>query len=184
MVCEVVTFQVLREQLRCKEVWVVGADSWRNPDEDLPADCEDRCHYPHDPDCGTHRLRAAARRAVVRQGRALLVMHPHQQRRYVLQAPGRRLRQRKRQHREVGLKTRPRGSPRADLVWPAPRADRDRRSLRRPIFAWVKRMRLSDLWSATLLRQERPNGFGVHRVELKEAESNARDGQVLADLIK
>jgi len=36
MVYEVVTFQALREQLRCKEIWVVGADSWRNPDEDLP----------------------------------------------------------------------------------------------------------------------------------------------------
>ena len=45
MVYEVVTFQALREQLRCKEIWVVGADSWRNPDEDLPADsssAEDR----------------------------------------------------------------------------------------------------------------------------------------------
>src|SRR5664279_5392711 len=42
MVYEVVTFQALREQLRCKEIWVVGADSWRNPDEDLPADFEQR----------------------------------------------------------------------------------------------------------------------------------------------
>ncbi|MFI6457009.1 hypothetical protein ACIBF6_36295 [Streptosporangium amethystogenes] len=32
MVYEVVTFQTLREQLRCKEIWVVGADRWRNPD--------------------------------------------------------------------------------------------------------------------------------------------------------
>lgn len=42
MVYEVVTFQALREQLRCKEIWVVGADSWRNPDEDLPQDFEAR----------------------------------------------------------------------------------------------------------------------------------------------
>jgi hypothetical protein len=42
MVYEVATFQALREQLRCKEVWVVGAQSWRNPDEDLPADFEQR----------------------------------------------------------------------------------------------------------------------------------------------
>lgn len=42
MVYEVVTFQVLREQLRCKEIWVVGADSWRNPDPNLPADFEAR----------------------------------------------------------------------------------------------------------------------------------------------
>ena len=33
-------FQTLREKLRCKEIWVVGADRWRNPDEDLPADFE------------------------------------------------------------------------------------------------------------------------------------------------
>jgi TnpA family transposase len=42
MVYEVATFQALREQLRCKEIWVVGADSWRNPEQDLPADFEDR----------------------------------------------------------------------------------------------------------------------------------------------
>ena len=42
MVYEICTFQALREQLRCKEIWVVGADKWRNPDEDLPADFEDR----------------------------------------------------------------------------------------------------------------------------------------------
>ena len=28
--------------MRCKEIWVVGADKWRNPAEDLPADFEDR----------------------------------------------------------------------------------------------------------------------------------------------
>lgn len=31
----------LRDKLRCKEIWVVGADRWRNPDEDLPADFEE-----------------------------------------------------------------------------------------------------------------------------------------------
>jgi len=41
-VYEVCTFQALRERLRCKEIWVVGADTWRNPDEDLPADFEAR----------------------------------------------------------------------------------------------------------------------------------------------
>jgi len=39
---EVCTFQALRERLRCKEIWVVGADRWRNPDEDLPRDFDDR----------------------------------------------------------------------------------------------------------------------------------------------
>lgn len=42
MVYEVCTFQALREALRCKEIWVVGADTFRNPDEDLPADFESR----------------------------------------------------------------------------------------------------------------------------------------------
>jgi hypothetical protein len=35
-------FQTLRDKLRCKEIWVVGADKWRNPDEDLPGDFEQR----------------------------------------------------------------------------------------------------------------------------------------------
>lgn len=30
--------QSLRDKLRCKEVWVEGADRYRNPDEDVPAD--------------------------------------------------------------------------------------------------------------------------------------------------
>ena len=30
--------QALREQLRCKEIWVVGAARYRNPEEDLPQD--------------------------------------------------------------------------------------------------------------------------------------------------
>lgn len=41
-VYEIVTFQALCDQLRCKEIWVVGADSFRNPDHDLPADFEAR----------------------------------------------------------------------------------------------------------------------------------------------
>jgi Tn3 transposase DDE domain len=35
-------FQTLREKLRCKEIWVKGADRWRNPDDDLPKDYEAR----------------------------------------------------------------------------------------------------------------------------------------------
>ncbi|MEU0568993.1 Tn3 family transposase [Nonomuraea sp. NPDC005983] len=38
MVYEIVTFQALREALRCKEIWVVGAHSFRDPEEDLPKD--------------------------------------------------------------------------------------------------------------------------------------------------
>jgi TnpA family transposase len=35
---EICVLEALREQLRCKEIWVVGANRYRNPDEDLPAD--------------------------------------------------------------------------------------------------------------------------------------------------
>ncbi|MFI9219469.1 hypothetical protein [Streptomyces werraensis] len=37
-VYEACVFQALRKRLRCREIWVVGADRWRNPDEDLPDD--------------------------------------------------------------------------------------------------------------------------------------------------
>jgi TnpA family transposase len=39
---EICVLETLREKLRCKEVWVVGANRYRNPDEDLPADFEAR----------------------------------------------------------------------------------------------------------------------------------------------
>jgi Tn3 transposase DDE domain len=42
MAYEVATFRALREMLRCKEIWVVGAARYRNPDEDLPKDFEAR----------------------------------------------------------------------------------------------------------------------------------------------
>jgi hypothetical protein len=35
---EICVFQALREQLRCRAIWVEGADRYRNPDEDLPPD--------------------------------------------------------------------------------------------------------------------------------------------------
>ncbi|MCA1697930.1 MAG: Tn3 family transposase, partial [Actinobacteria bacterium] len=38
IVYECSVLEALRDRLRCKEVWVVGADEWRNPDEDLPKD--------------------------------------------------------------------------------------------------------------------------------------------------
>ncbi len=37
---EICVLEALRDQLRCKEIWVVGANRYRNPDEDLPADFE------------------------------------------------------------------------------------------------------------------------------------------------
>ena len=35
---EICVLRSLRERLRCKEIWVSGADRYRNPDEDLPSD--------------------------------------------------------------------------------------------------------------------------------------------------
>lgn len=35
---EICVLEALRDQLRCKEVWVAGADRYRDPDEDVPAD--------------------------------------------------------------------------------------------------------------------------------------------------
>lgn len=39
---EICTLKVLRERLRCREIWVVGSRRYRNPEEDLPQDFEDR----------------------------------------------------------------------------------------------------------------------------------------------
>ena len=35
---EIAVLEALRERLRCKEIWVVGANRYGNPDDDLPAD--------------------------------------------------------------------------------------------------------------------------------------------------
>jgi TnpA family transposase len=35
---ELCVLHALRERLRCKEIWVVGADRYRNPDDDVPTD--------------------------------------------------------------------------------------------------------------------------------------------------
>lgn len=40
---EICVLQSLREALRCKEIWVEGADRFRNPDEDLPSDFAKNC---------------------------------------------------------------------------------------------------------------------------------------------
>ena len=39
---EICVLMALRERLRCKEIWVEGANRYRNPDEDLPQDFEAR----------------------------------------------------------------------------------------------------------------------------------------------
>ncbi len=37
---EICVLHALREKLRCKEIWVIGAGRFRNPDEDVPGDFE------------------------------------------------------------------------------------------------------------------------------------------------
>ena len=39
---EVCVLQMLGEKLRCKEIWIEGADRYRNPAEDVPADFSDK----------------------------------------------------------------------------------------------------------------------------------------------
>jgi hypothetical protein len=39
---EICVLQSLRERLQCKEIWVAGAERYRNPDDDLPADFGER----------------------------------------------------------------------------------------------------------------------------------------------
>ncbi len=37
---ELAVLKALRDGLRCKEIWVVGANRYRNPELDLPTDFE------------------------------------------------------------------------------------------------------------------------------------------------
>ena len=67
-VYEIRTFEALCDQLRCKGIWVVGAEEFRNPDEDLVADFEQRRveHYaalrkPLDPTAFVTELREKMR---------------------------------------------------------------------------------------------------------------------------
>jgi TnpA family transposase len=39
---ELCVLDALQEKLRCRELWVVGANKYRNPDDDLPKDFEDK----------------------------------------------------------------------------------------------------------------------------------------------
>jgi len=68
---EICVLEALREKLRCKEIWVVGANRYRNPDEDLPADFEARrepyyqaLNLPLDADRFINDLQAEMREAL------------------------------------------------------------------------------------------------------------------------
>ncbi len=68
---EICVLQALREGLRSKEIWVVGGNRYRNPDEDLPADFEERrreyyeaLHQPTEADAFVDTLRASMEAAL------------------------------------------------------------------------------------------------------------------------
>ena len=42
---EICVLKALRERLCCKEIWVVGANRYRNPDDDLPTDFETKRYF-------------------------------------------------------------------------------------------------------------------------------------------
>jgi len=42
---EICVLKTLRDKLRCREIWVPGSRRYRNPEEDLPADFEERKAY-------------------------------------------------------------------------------------------------------------------------------------------
>jgi methylmalonyl-CoA mutase N-terminal domain/subunit len=63
--------QALREKVRTKEVWVVGANRFRNPDDDLPTDFEqnratyyDALHQPREADRFIEQVKTAMQAAL------------------------------------------------------------------------------------------------------------------------
>ena len=82
---ELCVLQMLREKLRCKEVWVVGADRYRNPEEDLPTDFEthrdqyyEALRLPLDADTFSTQLQQEMRDALTRLDQCL-PKNPHVQ---------------------------------------------------------------------------------------------------------
>lgn len=68
---EMCVLQSLRDKLRCREIWVEGADRYRNPDQDLPQDFEQqrRVYYealdlPLEPEDFIQQLRQELRDAL------------------------------------------------------------------------------------------------------------------------
>jgi TnpA family transposase len=75
---EICVLQTLRDKLRCKEVWVVGANRFRNPDDDLPADfvtrreaCYQRLALPQDGQAFIGRLKSEMTEVLTRLDRGL-----------------------------------------------------------------------------------------------------------------
>ena len=70
---EVATFQALRDALRCKEIWVPGADRWRNPDEDAAVVCAESFRGER-----ATKWRRPRWLALAASGPGRLLGHPHQ----------------------------------------------------------------------------------------------------------
>lgn len=75
---EIAVLEALRDGLRSKEIWVEGADRFRNPDEDLPVDFSERreAYYaalglPTNPEEFTRQLRAEMTAALKRLDRGM-----------------------------------------------------------------------------------------------------------------
>jgi TnpA family transposase len=65
---EICVLRALRKRLRTKEIWVEGADRYRNPEHDLPADFDakrdsyyDLLHMPKDPDVFIGQIQSSMR---------------------------------------------------------------------------------------------------------------------------
>lgn len=68
---EVCVLQALREKIRVREIWIVGANRFRNPDEDLPTDFAQRretyyeaLRQPTEAEQFTQRIKEAMRKAL------------------------------------------------------------------------------------------------------------------------
>jgi TnpA family transposase len=68
---EMHTLKALRERVRCKEIWLPGAQRYRNPEDDLPTDFTDQrpayyqaLNQPLDPDTFTANLQHQMRQAL------------------------------------------------------------------------------------------------------------------------
>jgi TnpA family transposase len=75
---ELCVLTALRDGIRRREIWVAGANRWRNPEDDLPADFEDNrdIHYaairqPQDPTEFIDSLKAGMRRSLATLADAL-----------------------------------------------------------------------------------------------------------------
>jgi TnpA family transposase len=80
---EIIALHTLREKLRCKEIWIVGANRYKNPDEDLPVDFNDnRISYykelnqPLEPLVFIHKLESEMRKAISNLDR-IVPQNPH-----------------------------------------------------------------------------------------------------------